>query len=458
MRPVICTIDSAAYKLSKFLSKTLSPIVGNFSPSHINNSTQFVEELSSMHIDPSHQMASFDVVYLFTMVPVDLALDFLRDDLIFFTLPYPIATILALTRLCISGISFSFNSKFYTQICGFQMGGVLSSLFRNYFMEKFETVIAPHIIRQSLLWRRYVDDVYSIWPRGVDLSKILQALNRLVPSIQFTIERESNNSLPFLDVLIIKSSTRPSFKIYRKPSNNNHIIPYCSAHNDKTKRMAIISLFLRALRLVSPQHMDQEFQFIRTIASNSGFPLPFITDCENRSKKTYYATGVRDEFNADKVICLPYSEQFDPLILPLKKLGFTLVYKWSCSLEKRLIRNSPPVLSGSVYKILCRCGDFYVGQTGKTISQRAAEHLQCFNRGDGNSSFTVHYRLCDVGFCWHSPIQLFRNSNYYERNMLETAVIDSTKRNNFNLSPGLYNFNPFIIYLLSIQFKFNKIQ
>ena len=43
-------------------------------------------------------------------------------------------------------------------------------------------------------------------------------LNSLVPGIQFTHEIETGNSLPFLDVKIIREGQSFKYKVYRKPN------------------------------------------------------------------------------------------------------------------------------------------------------------------------------------------------------------------------------------------------
>lgn len=287
-------------------------------------------------------MVSFDVISLFTMVPVDLTLDFLQTDLINFDLPFSISTTIRLIKLCVEGTTFSFESGFYVQNSGFQMGGVLPTLFSNYFMEKFESSMASHLICLALIWRRYVDDIFSIRISSISVALILRALNQLLTDIQFTIEQESNGQLPFLDVLVCKTTPRLTFKVHRKETNNKYIIPFTSAHSDSIKRMALTSMYLRALRLVSPQHLHDEFLQIKNISEKNGYPARFTLDCAERSRKSFYATAPRPPFDKRKIICLPYSSQFENIKSPLLKLGYQLVFKWTNTLAQFMIKNSPP--------------------------------------------------------------------------------------------------------------------
>ena len=60
------------YQLSKHLARVLSPLVCN-SPSHMQNSLSFANLIHSQVLQDDEILAAFDVVSLFTNVPVELA-------------------------------------------------------------------------------------------------------------------------------------------------------------------------------------------------------------------------------------------------------------------------------------------------------------------------------------------------------------------------------------------------
>jgi hypothetical protein len=58
------------------------------------------------------------------------------------------------------------------------------------------------------MWLRYIDDTFVVWPhRQSQLQEFLIHLNSLRPSIQFTMETESDNAIAFLDVLVVREKT-----------------------------------------------------------------------------------------------------------------------------------------------------------------------------------------------------------------------------------------------------------
>ena len=52
----------------------LAPLIGN-SASHVQNSTKFSSFVASQILSPDDVLVSFDVVSIFTNVPVNLAID-----------------------------------------------------------------------------------------------------------------------------------------------------------------------------------------------------------------------------------------------------------------------------------------------------------------------------------------------------------------------------------------------
>jgi hypothetical protein len=76
LRPIVSTIGSPTYRLAKHLARLLSGYTGH-SPHHIRNSIEFVQVLGSLQIGTHDIMVSFDIVSLFTKVPIRETMDLL---------------------------------------------------------------------------------------------------------------------------------------------------------------------------------------------------------------------------------------------------------------------------------------------------------------------------------------------------------------------------------------------
>lgn len=111
------------------------------------------------------------------------------------------------------------------------MGSSLSPAVTNIFMEHFEKPALDTADLNPGTWLLYIDDTFVIWPHiQASLPEFLHHLNNLKPAIQFTMEVETNNTFPFLDVLVRKSDSNLSTNVYRKPTHTGHYLHFKSDH------------------------------------------------------------------------------------------------------------------------------------------------------------------------------------------------------------------------------------
>ena len=73
LRPIVAAIGSPTHPLAKKLASILAPLAGN-TTSHVRNSVDFVEHIQQTPLEEDNCLVSFDVVSLFTKVPLDEAL------------------------------------------------------------------------------------------------------------------------------------------------------------------------------------------------------------------------------------------------------------------------------------------------------------------------------------------------------------------------------------------------
>ena len=69
LRPIVSTIGSPTYQLAKYLTKLLPPHLGN-TEHFIKDSTHFINKIQEIKLNPEDILVSFDVVSLFTKVPL----------------------------------------------------------------------------------------------------------------------------------------------------------------------------------------------------------------------------------------------------------------------------------------------------------------------------------------------------------------------------------------------------
>ena len=114
---------------------------------------------------------------------------------------------------------------------GAPMGSPVSSVVANIFMERLEEVVLRTAVAFQLrIWKRYVDDVFSIVLRN-GLDRMLVHLNGIDDNTKFTIEQEEGMCLPFLDVSVRREedgSMRTG--VFRKDTQTDRTLVFNSHH------------------------------------------------------------------------------------------------------------------------------------------------------------------------------------------------------------------------------------
>jgi hypothetical protein len=89
--------------------------------------------------------------------------------------------------------------------------------------------------------------------------------------MQFTVEKELNNQINFLDITIKKGHNHIADNIYRKPTATDIIIPQGSCHPTEHKHSAVRYLQNRNKTYLTDAHNKQQEQhLINHILRNNG--------------------------------------------------------------------------------------------------------------------------------------------------------------------------------------------
>ena len=110
------------------------------------------------------------------------------------------------------------------------MGSPVSAVIANLVMEDIEHRALTTAPVSPSFWKRFADDVISAVSQD-EFVVLLQHLNSIEPSIQFTVERETDGKLPFLDTYV-QRTTDGKFEtvVYRKPIHAYKYLSFNSQH------------------------------------------------------------------------------------------------------------------------------------------------------------------------------------------------------------------------------------
>ena len=100
--------------------------------------------------------------------------------------------------------TYFFDGKIYKETDGVAMNSPVGSSSANAFSCFYEEIWlsdCPEDFKR-VYDRRYVDEIFALLRSPDHLEKFTNYLNSKHKNIKFTYDPESNNSLPFLDILI----------------------------------------------------------------------------------------------------------------------------------------------------------------------------------------------------------------------------------------------------------------
>ena len=260
------------------------------------------------------------------------------------------------------------------------MGPTLAGIFMGYLEEKyFESNQKP------LFYCRYVDDCFVLCKTEDECKEMFNTFNKLHKAITFTIEAEVNNTLPFLDVSILRQNSHFSTSIYRKATFTGQYINFRSHCTIKRKTNLIRTLCDRAMKLCSPENLTNELKSISKILQDNSYPEKLISRTINK-----HLARLKEQPESGPERChIPIKLQF------LGKTSYELEKELKNSIRQcyysatpRVIFLSKPILSHCykdpiptlnqskvVYRYQCCCDNSYVGQTSRRFIDRIKEHV-----------------------------------------------------------------------------------
>ena len=425
LRPIVSAIGSPTYNISKHLSHLLQPHIGKTS-SYIRDSAHFIEKINQLKIDDNDLLVSFDVVSLFTKVPINDTLQHIEQ------LFSPDIT--SLYRQCLSTSYFQWNKEFYEQTDGVAMGSPLSPVVANFFMEKFEKQALDTAKLKPTIWLRYVDDTFVIWSHGKDeLQRFLEHINSIHSNISFTMEKEKDGKLAFLDVLISRGNDHKlHHRVHRKPTHTDRYLHKDSNHHPSQKRGIIKTLTERARRICEPVYLSSEMNHLQLALQNNGYSRNYIKRAirpprrsVRKDEETPKGTAVLPYINrvTDRIGKLMRKHNIRTCFMPTNKIG---------DLLRSAKDTRDPLTSAGVYRIPCNCGDVYIGTTKRSVNTRLKEHMRHCRQIETEKSAVADHMWGQNHKILFDETQLLSNVTHYSTRIYREAIEIQKHKNSFN--------------------------
>ena len=221
-RAVVNQTDDPTYKICKILTNILNPLAIQ-SKSYVENSFELKKILQSTVIEPGYIQASFDVKSLYPSIPIEKTLEITKqrlyaDESLHERTKWKPDDIVELLKICVETHFKTLDGRIFTQTDGTPIGKSISGPLADIYMDWFERtyIYSEHneFKNHLKIWKRSRDDVYILWSGGQEaLDCFFWRVNYIDPRIQFTIEREKEAILPFLDISIKRYPNKLETKV-----------------------------------------------------------------------------------------------------------------------------------------------------------------------------------------------------------------------------------------------------
>ncbi|KAJ8921269.1 hypothetical protein NQ315_013741 [Exocentrus adspersus] len=117
--PLLARSEDPPMRYARFLAKQLQPYIGQ-SETYIKDSAHFIEKIKNLGVAPNNILVSFNAVSLFTMVPVNETMNYLKDSFL--------EDLVKLFQHCLTTTYFKWKRDFYEQIDGVAMENPLKGI------------------------------------------------------------------------------------------------------------------------------------------------------------------------------------------------------------------------------------------------------------------------------------------------------------------------------------------
>ena len=248
-------------------------------------------------------------------------------------------------------------------------------------------------VARPTFYKRYVDDIFAVFESELDAEIFHTYLNTKHKNIKFTYEKQIENKLSFLDILISNNENLQT-SVYHKKRYTVLLLNYFSFVPDSYKYGLIKTLIDRMYRINSTwTSFDIDLKNLKQVLLKNQYPLTMIDNVikkylQNAVNKTntgsmpvempnigtrYFKLpfiGMYSKVTQNKIekLCKRFCKSVKvKLVFTSNKLCQTFSYKDSY----------PSVLSSKfVYKFICAsCNASYVGLTHRHLITSIDEHF-----------------------------------------------------------------------------------
>jgi len=189
-RPIISGCDGPTERISSFADHLLQPIAQR-QASYLKDTADFLNFIEKTKLPKNTILVSMDVTSLYTNIPQEEGITTVceaHEEFYHENPPIP-RYLREMLTLILQENSYQFSGKDYLQTHGTAMRTKMAVAFANIFMTKIEIEILRQSNMKPFFWKRFIDDVISMWNTSKDkIRDFLLTASSFHPTIKFMAE------------------------------------------------------------------------------------------------------------------------------------------------------------------------------------------------------------------------------------------------------------------------------
>lgn len=461
LRPIISSIQGPTNNIAKYIATILKNAYNTDNEYYITDSFHFSSVVNNLKIPDNYVLISLDVVNLFGSLTKNIINEVIKarwETIKTYANGLTEKKFLEITDFVLDNNYFSYNQKFYIQILGCAMGSKLSPILAQYVMDYVLDQSLQKLPFKPTFVKKFVDDLIVALPAD-QIQLMLNTVNQFDNNIQFTIEKEVNRAVPFLDTLVRRDVDSNTIKLdwYRKPSAAGRYVHYKSNHNINIKVNFVKQMRHRITNICHAEFKNKNLKILENLLVENGYPLSMIRSLIYSSSSSTEAEGRmqtdRDQTDISYGVLPYYNDLTDRLVKVFHQENIKVAKKSTKSvgsLFSNLKDKTPKGLrSNVVYKLTCStCSDVYVGQTSQWLKSRIALHKSDVKKGVDRCALVGHIKGNPNHRINYGNVEILESDRNYERRLFLEMVNINRLNNNMNKKSDTQNLNVIYTYLL----------
>lgn len=234
-------------------------------------------------------------------------------------------------------------------------------------------------------------------------------MNNYHTKLNFTIEKEENNSIAYLDMKIHRENNKILTNWYTKSIASGRLINYNSTQPLRQKINTATNLIIKAINLSDTKFIPENITKIRNILTKNNYPKHLInnlisTVSNNKNLRGNIIENTSENTSGNTKY---FSLAYIPKLTENKKLreiitdeGVRLAHKPNKTINSLFTKTKTPIenkeQSNVVYEIQCNgntdegCTGVYVGTTKRSLGKRLDEHEADIRKQKQTTALAIH--------------------------------------------------------------------